>query len=198
MTLISRARIFADAAHGAANQKRKYTGRPYIEHPAEVASMLGLYGFNESVIAAGWLHDVFEDTEVTKEQLTREFGYVVTSLVLGVTDISKPEDGKRVHRKALDRAHIAKQCLACKAIKLCDVISNCQTIVLYDSEFARTYLQEKALLLGAIRVSHEVLWHRAYEVVSEGLRSLGLPTELEPGIIVADLNKQRHRSVCIK
>lgn len=178
MTLIMRARILADAAHGELDHRRKYTGDPYIVHLAEVANLLASFGFNPNVVAAGWLHDVLEDTRVTAAQITREFGPVVSRLVVGVTDISSPDDGNRAARKRIDRAHLAQQCFGCKAIKLCDVISNTKSIVEHDPDFARVYLPEKLSLLTEIRQSHEVLWHMAFDTVSEGIRALGLTARI--------------------
>jgi (p)ppGpp synthase/HD superfamily hydrolase len=59
------------------------------------------------MIAAAWLHDVVEDTPVTLEDLHSEFGEGIAELVEALTDISRPEDGNRRKRKAIDREHLA-------------------------------------------------------------------------------------------
>ena len=106
MDKIQKAKIFATAARAAVGQQRKYTLEPYIVHPAEVASMVAQYNNNEAMVAAAWLHDVIEDTNVTSEILREEFGDEITELVIWLTDVSKPEDGNRATRKAIDLAKV--------------------------------------------------------------------------------------------
>ncbi|MEL6803383.1 MAG: HD domain-containing protein, partial [Bacteroidota bacterium] len=67
MDIITTAKAIAERAH--ATQVRKTDGSPYIKHPEAVAAMLEEYGFSDVVVAAGWVHDVLEDTEMTAEML---------------------------------------------------------------------------------------------------------------------------------
>lgn len=159
--MIDRARIFATAAHHAVGQIRKYTGEPYINHPAEVASIVAAVTNCPEMVAAAWLHDVVEDTAVTIDVIRAEFGPCVATLVEGLTDLSKPEDGNRAERKRIDREHTARQSPACKTIKLADLISNTRTIVTLDPEFAKVYMAEKALLLKVLQEGDPLLLERA-------------------------------------
>ena len=102
---------------------------------------------NDEMRAAALLHDVVEDTQVSIELIKREFGKCVATLVEGLTDVSKAEDGNRAKRKEIDRQHIAKQSAACKTIKLTDLISNSRSILQHDKDFAKVYLKEKKALL---------------------------------------------------
>jgi hypothetical protein len=77
------AAAFAAAAH--AGQLRKGTPRPYIEHPAAVAATLDRHYGDPDLVAAGWLHDVLEDTHVARRDLEARFGERVTALVVAVT-----------------------------------------------------------------------------------------------------------------
>lgn len=150
---------FAICAHR--NQRRKYTNRPYVEHCVEVAAIVsGVAG--EAEICAALLHDVLEDTDVTLEQLVNCFGNQVARLVLEVTDVSKPEDGKREVRKSLDRMHLAKASIAGATIKLADIISNTKSIVEYDKRFASVYIPEKMAVLEVLRNGNRHLWDVAY------------------------------------
>ncbi|MBM5815212.1 MAG: bifunctional (p)ppGpp synthetase/guanosine-3',5'-bis(diphosphate) 3'-pyrophosphohydrolase [Cyanobacteria bacterium K_Offshore_surface_m2_239] len=63
------------------------TGEPYIVHPIAVADLLRDIGASAAVIAAGFLHDVVEDTEVTPRELEEHFGAEVRALVEGVTKL---------------------------------------------------------------------------------------------------------------
>ena len=84
--LLLKAYDFAKAAH--ANQKRA-SGEPYFIHPCAVADILVDLGLDTATIAAALLHDVIEDTPATEEDIRREFGEEVLTLVSGVTKLDK-------------------------------------------------------------------------------------------------------------
>jgi (p)ppGpp synthase/HD superfamily hydrolase len=165
MTLEDRARTFATAAHAAVAQLRKYTNEPYIVHPAEVVQILKTRPHDPEMVAAAWLHDVVEDTGVSIEVIRAEFGSKVSDLVGWLTDVSRPEQGNRATRKAIDRAHTAAAPAEAQTIKLCDLISNTRSIVEHDAEFARVYLAEKRLLLEVMTKADPELMRRAREQI---------------------------------
>src|SRR3990170_889004 len=82
--LIDRAYKFAERAHEG--QKRR-TGAPYFSHILATAEILAEWGMDEQTIAAGLLHDVVEDTDVTDNDLQKEFGKEISGLVNGVTKL---------------------------------------------------------------------------------------------------------------
>jgi len=174
MDIVDRAFIFAMAAHAAVGQKCKYTGEDYIHHPVQVANIIYSRGYPDEMLAAAYLHDVVEDTQVTIELIKKEFGKCIATLVAGLTDISKPEDGNRAVRKEIDRQHTARQSPACKTIKLADLISNSKSILQHDKEFAKVYLKEKQLLLEVLKEGDVDLWNTANEIVIKGLKELGI------------------------
>ena len=148
MNIVHKAQVYAMAAHAAVQQKRKYTGEPYIVHPAEVASIVAsVPGSTEDMVAAAWLHDVIEDTGCTFTDIHMAFGIDIATLVGWLTDVSKPEDGNRATRKAIDREHTAQAPAEAQTIKLADLISNSKSIMAHDPDFAKTYLAEKRMLL---------------------------------------------------
>ena len=102
------------------------------------------------MVAAALLHDVLEDTDVTFDLLVEQFGSEVADLVLWLTDVSKPEDGNRSTRKALDRQHSAAAPAAAQTVKVADLISNTRSIVAHDPNFSKVYLEEKRLLLDML------------------------------------------------
>lgn len=163
--LIARALAFATKAHEG--QTRKYTGEPYINHPKAVSDMLRKHGLSKDVQAAAILHDVVEDCGVLLETIRAEFGPRVARLVEEVTDVSKPEDGPRETRKAIDRAHYAKASADGKSIKLADLIDNTKSIVARDPHFARTYLEEKRRLLPLLKGGNPKLWETAFRLANE-------------------------------
>ena len=150
--------IFAFAAHAAINQRRKYTGKPYIVHPIEVAAIVAsVESHTPEMIAAAYLHDVVEDTEITIDMIHDTFGPIVAGHVDGLTDISKPSDGNRLMRKSLDRDHTHIQSFQTQTIKVADLIGNTCNIAGYDSQFARVYLREKRLLLQGMTADENLI-----------------------------------------
>ena len=146
--VVRKAQVYAMAAHAAVGQKRKYTGEPYIVHPAEVAKIVaGVPGSTPDMVAAAWLHDVVEDTGCTFTDIHMAFGIDIATLVGWLTDVSRPDQGNRAYRKAVDREHTAQAPAEAQTIKLADLISNSRSIVAHDPTFAKTYLEEKRLLL---------------------------------------------------
>ena len=86
ISLIEKAYRVAADAHK--DQKRK-SGEPYIIHPLCVAIILADLELDKESIAAGLLHDVVEDTVMTEEELTEEFGPEVSLIVSGVTKLAQ-------------------------------------------------------------------------------------------------------------
>ena len=168
MNIVEKARIFAISAHTAVGQFRKYTNEPYWVHCEDVANIVAsVPGATDAMIAAGWLHDTVEDTAVTIELIQAEFGDEVAELVGWLTDVSKPEDGNRAARKALDRAHTACAPASAQTVKLADLISNTTRIILYDADFAVVYLREKRLLLDVMTRGDAALLAQAREHIGE-------------------------------
>lgn len=176
-----KARLFATAAHAAVGQVRKYTGEPYIVHPADVVAILwknanyltySLEDFH-AMIDAAWLHDVVEDTLVSLDVIRLEFGDTVADLVDGLTAKDKPEDGNRATRKRNELIRIAKLCKRVKSIKLADLISNTRSIEEHDAHFASTYMEEKrALLDHALKDGDPSLWAIADKIVCDYYKKL--------------------------
>ncbi len=157
--IVKRALMFATLAHG--DQKRKYTGEMYIVHPIEVMEIVKSVPHDDAMLAAALLHDVVEDTEVSIEEVTEAFGQDIADLVSDLTDVSKPEDGNRKFRKAMDRDHSAQSSARAQTVKLADLISNSSDILKNDPSFAKVYLAEKELLLQVLTEGDKSLHARA-------------------------------------
>ncbi|MCH5162826.1 MAG: bifunctional (p)ppGpp synthetase/guanosine-3',5'-bis(diphosphate) 3'-pyrophosphohydrolase [Clostridiales bacterium] len=99
--MLDKAIIFATNAHSGA--VRKGGKIPYIVHPMEAAVIAASMTDDVEVIAAAVLHDVVEDTEVTAEQLEREFGKKITALVCA------DSEDKREDRPAAETWEIRKR-----------------------------------------------------------------------------------------
>ena len=83
--LIMKAYEYANEKH---NGQLRKSGEPYIVHPLNVAYILADIGLDEATICAALLHDVVEDTDVTQEDIIREFGEEIAQMVAGVTKLS--------------------------------------------------------------------------------------------------------------
>jgi guanosine-3',5'-bis(diphosphate) 3'-pyrophosphohydrolase len=107
------------------------SGEPYLIHPLEVALVLADMKLDSTAIAAGLLHDAIEDTDVTHEDIRREFGDQVVHIVEGVTKIDKIDFASREERQA---ENVRKMVLAMVddirvvLIKLADRLHNMRTL----------------------------------------------------------------------
>lgn len=86
LTMIRLAYEFAEKAHGG--QLRK-SGEPYIIHPLAAAQILADMRIDPTIVTATLLHDVPEDTAVTLDEIEKNFGSEITSLVRGITKLGK-------------------------------------------------------------------------------------------------------------
>lgn len=165
--LIQKARTFATQAHRRINQRRKYTHQPYEVHLEAVANIVASVSSDPEMIAAAWLHDTVEDTPVTLREIQANFGTSVALLVQELTDVSRPDDGNRATRKAIDRNFIANASARAQTIKLADLIDNCSDICRHDPGFARIYSQEAAALLAVLKAGDARLNRRAEKVLAQ-------------------------------
>lgn len=165
-SIVTTARVAASAAHGAIDQRRKYTDEPYIHHPSRVAGILQTIDAPEDLIAAAWLHDVVEDTEITQRWVSAQFGTEIGNIVFWVTDISKLEDGNRAVRKAMDRDHIAQADALSQTLKVADLIDNTRDIAKHDPDFAKVYIPEKKALLEVLVRADERLLLQAQKQIN--------------------------------
>ena len=85
--LVRRAYDYAFHHHETLGRQRRKTGEPYIIHPVEVAEILAALEVDAATIAAGFLHDVVEDCNVTHDEIAAEFSEEVATLVDGVTKL---------------------------------------------------------------------------------------------------------------
>lgn len=164
-----RAKAFATRHHaavGRSGQLRKYTGESYLVHPQEVANIVRSIEHTSAMISAAWSHELLEDTGATADEIRHELGSDVLDLVRMLTKISKPQDGNRAKRVAIDRDHFGRASADGKSIKLADNLSNTRTIVDRDPAFAAVYLPEKLREVEVLRGGDQTLWQRAYDQVT--------------------------------
>ena len=163
LNLIKKAYDVAKKKHEG--QFRK-SGDPYIQHPVEVAYILATLHAGPDTIAAGLLHDVLEDTDMSKEEMAATFNKDVAEIVDGVTKISKLK--YMTKEKAL--AHNHEKLLLAMAkdirvilVKIADRLHNMRTIQFHNEEKQKRIAQETLDLyaplahrLGMYRIKAEL------------------------------------------
>lgn len=163
LNLIKKAYDVAKKKHEG--QFRK-SGDPYIQHPVEVAYILATLHAGPDTIAAGLLHDVLEDTDMSKEEMAATFNRDVAEIVDGVTKISKLK--YMTKEKAL--AHNHEKLLLAMAkdirvilVKIADRLHNMRTIQFHSEEKQKRIAQETLDLyaplahrLGMYRIKAEL------------------------------------------
>ncbi len=88
MNVKEKAKLFAIKAHIGQIRKSE-PDKPMIMHPISVGNLLESFGYDDNVVAAGYLHDVVEDTKYTIEDIEKEFGSDIASLVVGASEPDK-------------------------------------------------------------------------------------------------------------
>jgi guanosine-3',5'-bis(diphosphate) 3'-pyrophosphohydrolase len=139
---IKRAYHFSEKCH--LGQMRQ-SGDPYITHPLAVANILADMQMDPESLMAGLLHDVIEDTGVTKGQISRRFGRTVADLVDGVSKLGEIESASRAEQQA---ESFQKMTLAMSRdirvmlVKLADRLHNMRTLGVLSPEKRRRIARE--------------------------------------------------------
>ncbi len=137
--------LFAENAH--IDQKR-HTGQPYIGHPVAVAIILAEYHLDFETIQAALLHDVLEDTSISKEELASFFGEKVSNLVDGVSKLKQIKFPSRAHEQAENLRKMmfaVVEDIRVLLIKLADRLHNMRTLIHVPSRSKRERKAQETL-----------------------------------------------------
>lgn len=132
--LIRKAYDFAKNAHEG---QLRESGEPFFKHPAKVALILTSFELDDASICAGLLHDVIEDTDVTYDDIKREFGEEIATLVNGVTKLGKiPYNTKEEQQAENLRKMFMAMAMDIRVIfvKLADRLHNMKTLGYTDKQ----------------------------------------------------------------
>jgi guanosine-3',5'-bis(diphosphate) 3'-pyrophosphohydrolase len=142
ITRVGAAYVFANAAHRG---QMRLTGAPYISHPLAVAETLAGWHLDSHALTAALLHDVMEDTAITKDQIAERFGKVAAELVDGVSKLDRIEhqsfeeaQAENFRKMLLAMARDVRVIL----IKLADRLHNMQTLDAMRPEKRRRIARE--------------------------------------------------------
>lgn len=179
--VLEKVRDFADAAHG--EQRRKYTPERYIVHPVRVMEICGRYSHSIPLLAAALLHDVLEDTPVTREEIysflktimAQDEAHACIEMVVELTDVytkdAFPQWNRRT-RKEKEAERISRSSPGAQTIKYADIIDNCREIVQYDRQFGPKFLRECRQLLGVMQAGNRELYQLALQTVQKELAAI--------------------------
>ena len=159
LDLVKKAIYYARKYH---NLQKRQSGEPYYSHPLEVAYMISDYLFRTDVIVTSILHDVLEDTELTFEKISFEFGEHIATQVLDLTRI-KPDGIKITSAEIVESLWIQKK-YDILLIKQFDRLHNLQTINAKSPDKIRKIIKETitsfavlAAYLGIRSIEEEII-----------------------------------------
>lgn len=170
---------FATACHGL--QMRRYSDEKYIVHPIRVMEICKEYTTDIAILAAALLHDVLEDTPVTKAQIQTFLKQYLAAgevdktvqLVEELTDVFTKEQYPAWNRKKRKKSEVERleQISAdAKTIKYADIMDNTPEISLKDPHFAKVFLPECKNLLQKIPGGNAELYERAMATLNNCMR----------------------------
>jgi len=179
--ILEKVKDFAAKAHG--EQTRKYSPDAYIVHPIRVMEICKQYSPDIALLSAALLHDVLEDTPVTKHQLLDALYELMpetdarrtVKLVVELTDIYVKKDYpsyNRRKRKAMESERMAKTSSESQTVKYADIIDNSREIASHDPDFAKVFLRECKNLLKVMTQGHPELYRQAVEMVDTNLEGM--------------------------
>lgn len=146
LEIVKKAYYYAEELHRG--QKRQ-SGEDYIVHPLNVAYILVEMHADKDTICAALLHDTLEDTEITKEQIAKDFNETVSYLVDGVTKISRMNFSTKEEQNMANTRKIItsmRNDIRIIIIKLADRLHNMRTLQ-YKSEYKQKENSQETLLL---------------------------------------------------
>ena len=163
---LQNAYLFSQSAHSG--QFRK-SGEPYISHPLAVASILGKLHMDTQTLTAALLHDVMEDTHVSKSEISNRFGTAVADLVDGVSKLDKIEFQTHADAQA---ENFRKMLLAMARdvrvilIKLADRLHNMRTLEAMRPEKRRRTARETMEIYAPIanRLGLNIIYQELQEL----------------------------------
>ncbi len=195
--ILRRAVALASRAH--AGQQRA-SGEPFVQHSLAVARILADLGLDHETLAAAILHDVVEDTGITLDDLSKEFGVSIAGLVDGVTKMkviqefqSEPAGSRREHAQA---ESLRKMLLAMAEdvrvvfIKLADRLHNMRTLSALPEEKQKRIARETMDIFAPL-ANRLGIWQMKWELEDLAFRYLEPETYRQTADFIAERREDR-------
>lgn len=160
--LINKAKEFATSKHEG--QFRKFGKVAYITHPANVAEIVDKFGGSPEMVAAAWLHDVVEESNVSLDEIKKLFGENVASLVKELTnptDLDKSKKGQYL----LDKMNTMSS--DALTIKLADRLSNVSDFATAKPSFVQKYAPETKFIIDGLEEHERPLTPQQTKLIGE-------------------------------
>jgi (p)ppGpp synthase/HD superfamily hydrolase len=181
---ILQAASFAAEKH-AAQRRKGAAAEPYVNHLLEVAHLIStaLSEPDTNLVIAALLHDVIEDSGVTRDEVAERFGADVAELVVEVTD---DKALPKAERKRLQIVNAPKKSVRAQVIKLADKISNVRAILSsppadWSVQRKREYFEWAKQVVDGLTAPNQKL-KAEFERLYGQARSLGLPMQRNPSV----------------
>ena len=180
-SLLDQVKQFATDAHGS--QRRKFIDEPYIAHPIRVMEICKEYTTDTAVLAAALLHDVLEDTPVSKDEIsqflltqmdaatTKRTVLLVDELTDRFVKAAYPRLNRRI-RKSREAERLAAASGDAQTIKYADIIDNSAEFASQDTDFTHVFLRECNTLLKKMDKGDPALRQRALKIVENEIGKL--------------------------
>jgi GTP diphosphokinase / guanosine-3',5'-bis(diphosphate) 3'-diphosphatase len=183
VSLILRALKYAALKH--CDQRRKdERASPYINHPITVAETLWQIGGVRDVatVVAGILHDVMEDTDTARQELEKEFGAEIGSIVQELTDDKQLPKALRKRRQLENAPHLT---LRARQVRIADKISNLTDIIhsppaRWPLERRKEYIEWAGNVVDALRGTNPTLEQCFDRLLAEARETLAQEMRAQP------------------
>lgn len=174
--------VLAFVALKHADQKRKYTGEPYLSHLQSVAKMAD--GRCRLGYEIGLCHDLLEDTDCTQVELYKalvRFGYEIldagwiVARVIDLTDVytnEKYSGHNRKERKKFEAQRLFAINPDAQTVKYCDLIDNAKSIVEHDPGFAMVFINEAMYILSGMLAGNPDLYKQCSDEIYDANKKL--------------------------
>jgi RelA/SpoT family (p)ppGpp synthetase len=196
LDLVQRAYDYAVLAHDG---QSRASGEPYVVHSVEVARMLAELGLDYHTVAAGFLHDVVEDTDWTINDVRQRFDEEVAKLVDGVTKLAYIDTMSKMGSRdieAQEAESLRKMFLAMAddirvvLIKLADRLHNMRTLGSLSQE-RRERIARETLEIYAPLANRLGIWQMKWELEDLGLRHYDPQTYHQIADLIAEKRDER-------
>ncbi len=176
--LLEAVMVFASNAHG--DQKRKYSGEPYVRHLLRVMDICRSITSDVVIFTAAILHDILEDTHIDRKDLSYFLHSVfpagkaeqIERLVVELTDVYVRANYPSMNRRARrfrEAERLSAVSSDAQTIKYADIIDNaCELDLMND--FAPVFLRECKAMLQTMMAGHPLLYQRAISTVDYQLK----------------------------
>lgn len=164
---------FVDKKHHGIT--RKYNGEPYVMHLIRVACTVKDAGGSNEQVAAALCHDVIEDTDATRKEISsvlRFAGYnvnertTICNMVQELTNLYTSKnfpDTPRALRKRLEAERLWKISDEAQTIKYADILDNTSDVMEHDAHFGAKYLEEKKYVVSGMKYGEPTLREKVLE-----------------------------------